>query len=143
MRRRAVIEVVTQLKSPRVDGSSTFAARFARTPDAVRAARRLVADQFGGLLGSETLDDVQLVVSELVTNAVRYGRGEVDLRMACDGRTLTGAVSDAGRGFQRRPRVHDPAGVGGHGLYIVGRVSEAWGVDDGHTNVWFQMRARR
>lgn len=120
-----------------------MAARLIRTPAAVRAARRLVADHFGGLLGEETLDDVQLVVSELVTNAVRYGRGDVDLRMTFDGRLLTGAVSDKGRGFKRRPREHDPARVGGHGLYIVGRVSEAWGTDDGHTNVWFQILARR
>jgi anti-sigma regulatory factor (Ser/Thr protein kinase) len=137
------IDVVTQLKSPLVEGSSTFAARFIRTPDAVRAARRLVVDHFGGVLGVETLDDVQLVVSELVTNAVRYGRGDVDLRMAFDGRKLTGAVSDEGRGFRRRSHQHDPLRVGGHGLYIVGRVSEAWGMGEGHTSVWFQMLARR
>jgi anti-sigma regulatory factor (Ser/Thr protein kinase) len=137
-----VIDVVTHLQSDRADGTATFAARFTRTPGAVREARRLVCSHFGGLLGEEMLDDVQLVVSELVTNAVRHGRGDVDLRMALDGRRVSGSVSDEGRGFKRRRRQPDATRVGGHGLFIVAHVAEAWGMSDETTNVWFQIPAR-
>jgi anti-sigma regulatory factor (Ser/Thr protein kinase) len=109
----------------------------------VREARQAVLSYFGELLGDETLDDVLLVVSELVTNALLHGSGDVDLRMACDGRYVTGAVSDQGRGFDGRPRRRDPRRAGGHGLHIVGRVAEHWGLTDGTANVWFEIRARR
>lgn len=69
-------------------------------------------------IGPRTVDDARLVVSELVTNAVRHASGpcRVDLRIA--GGILEIAVSDASE-FAPIPRPPDPRRVGQHGLEIV------------------------
>ncbi|MGY5044509.1 ATP-binding protein [Streptomyces sp. 900105755] len=69
--------------------------------------------------------DAQLVVSELVTNAVRHapGPGGLALEVSPDAGLLRIAVSDG----SRRPPVlpaRDPARVGGHGLHLVTRLCE-------------------
>jgi anti-sigma regulatory factor (Ser/Thr protein kinase) len=119
-----------------------FAIRIKAGPTAACEARQAALACFDGLLSPDKLDDVLLVVSELVTNAVLHGRGDIDVRMGCDGRIVTGAVSDEGRGFDRRPRRADSRRVGGHGLHIVGRVSEQWGLGEGATSVWFEIALR-
>jgi anti-sigma regulatory factor (Ser/Thr protein kinase) len=101
----------------------------------------LVTRRFGDLLREEPLDDVLLVVSELVTNAVLYGHGHIELRLAFDGPHLMGAVSDEGPGFTQTLPLVDPARIGGHGLYIVGRVADAWGRGEGPANIWFRILA--
>jgi anti-sigma regulatory factor (Ser/Thr protein kinase) len=119
----------------------SFAAHFARTPAAAGDARRLVRTHFGELLCEEPLDDVLLVVSELVPNAVLYGHGAIELRLAFDGGHVMGAVTDDGPGFAQELPPHDPARVGGHGLHIVGRVAAAWGRGDRPANIWFRILA--
>jgi anti-sigma regulatory factor (Ser/Thr protein kinase) len=131
----------THLRVVPDESPRTFAAHFARTPAAAGAARRLVTHHFGDLLREEPLDDVLLVVSELVTNAVLYGHGEIELRLAFDGPHLMGAVNDEGSGFGGELPPADPARVGGHGLYIVGRVAEAWGRGEGPASIWFRILA--
>lgn len=111
-------------------------------PAAAGEVRRAATSCFEDLLSADRLDDVLLVVSELVTNAVLHGHGDIDVRMTCDTRTVRGAVTDAGRGFDGRPRRPDPRRIGGHGLHIVGRVAEQWGLSEGTTSVWFEIRAR-
>jgi anti-sigma regulatory factor (Ser/Thr protein kinase) len=111
-------------------------------PSAAAEARRGVVSCFGELLGADKLDDLLLVVSELVTNAVLHGRGDVDIRMTCDADVVYGAVTDEGHGFDGRARKPDPRRIGGHGLHIVGRVADQWGLAEGTTSVWFEMRAR-
>ncbi|HTN25263.1 MAG TPA: ATP-binding protein [Solirubrobacteraceae bacterium] len=103
----------------------------------------MVASRFGDLLAEETLEDVLLVVSELMTNAVLYGEGGVRLRLAVDKDTVMGEVTDEGSGFAGRPPAHDAARVGGHGLRIVGHVAERWGTGAEETNVWFHILAQR
>jgi two-component sensor histidine kinase len=118
-----------------------FSISLPRTPTAAAHARRAVASGFGDLLGEESLDDVILVVSELVTNALLHGRGDIRLRISVDAQLITGAVSDDGRTFRGRPLEPDPARIGGHGLRIVDRVAERWGQDGTSTNVWFEIPA--
>lgn len=122
--------------------ASALAAPIDRNASAAAQARRLVTTQFGDRLGEETLDDLLLVVSELVSNALLHGSGDIELRMAIDSRHVTGSVVDEGAGFEREPRAHDPARVGGHGLYLVGRIAERWGMGHGPTSVWFQIPVR-
>ena len=99
---------------------------------------RQAVDSFG--LSSTAGDDARLIVSELVSNAVRHGRGTASLALcrAPDG-SLSGAVTDDGDGFE--PPACRPAStdVGGLGLAIVDTLSERWGVARGQTRVWFQM----
>ena len=89
------------------------------------------------------MDDVLLVVSELATNAVLHGIGDVELRIAFDGRCVTGSVADAGTGFERAPREQPHTRIGGNGLYLVERVASRWGVGEGTAHVWFEIPRRR
>ncbi len=109
---------------------------------APRAARRGVVDGLaldGGLAASAAL-----LISEAVTNSVLHAglaasdHVHVDAWWA-DGR-LRVEVCDEGGGLSRP----SPAGPrdGGHGLNLIGRLSERWGVHcDGHTRVWFELAA--
>ncbi|MFI6346485.1 SpoIIE family protein phosphatase [Streptomyces sp. NPDC050560] len=84
-------------------------------------------------------DTAELLVSELVTNALRYGEGEIRLRLLLD-RTLVCEVWDAGLVQPRRRRARD-TDEGGRGLQLVGLLSAAWGsrrTPAGKT-VWFEM----
>ena len=94
-------------------------------PSVVARARRLATDQ----LTAWGLDDAAfvtgLVVSELVTNAIRYGQHPVQLRLI-HGRTLIIEVSDASSTAPhlRRARVYDE---GGRGLLLVAQLARRWG----------------
>nr|WP_212911825.1 SpoIIE family protein phosphatase [Streptomyces sp. TS71-3] len=84
-------------------------------------------------------DTAELLVSELVTNALRYGEGEIRLRLLLD-RTLVCEVWDAGLVQPRRRRARD-TDEGGRGLQLVQLLSASWGsrrTPRGKT-VWFEM----
>jgi anti-sigma regulatory factor (Ser/Thr protein kinase) len=108
-------------------------------PIAPALARRAAQDQFGGHLTRRQLDDLVLVVSELVGNAIVHGDGEVVLRLQLDGETVRGEVVDEGGGFEREVRVREPDDFGGRGLLIVESMTSRWGVHEGTTHVWFEM----
>jgi len=111
-------------------------------PDSVAEARRHVRELLAYELEPDRLAEVELVVSELVTNAVRHGPGNqpLTLRLALDdaGRLL-GEVEDKGDGTIEI-RKQDPGTiVGGLGLPIVEQVTTDWGVYPGSTHVWFRF----
>jgi anti-sigma regulatory factor (Ser/Thr protein kinase) len=123
--------------------STPLTLRLPRRPEAVVTARR-AAERLGADLPSQVVADLRLVVSELVTNAVRHGTGdEVELRLTVDGAVVRGEVIDAGEGFVPPPSLLPASDVpGGRGLVIVDRVTNGWGVLEGSTHVWFEVRAR-
>jgi anti-sigma regulatory factor (Ser/Thr protein kinase) len=85
------------------------------------------------------VDTTELLVSELVTNALRYGEGDIRLRLLLD-RTLVCEVWDAGLVQPRRRRARD-TDEGGRGLQLVGLLSASWGsrrTPRGKT-VWFEL----
>ena len=89
------------------------------------------------------LDEAELLVSELVTNAVVHGAPPVTLSIDCDGTTgLTISVSD---GSPRSPvrREAAPEATSGRGVALVDLLSDRWGVDLEHAGkvTWFQLRA--
>ncbi len=97
----------------------------AAEPAAVAQARAHVTRQLADW-GLEELEfTAELVVSELVTNAIRYGRPPVKLRLIHD-RTLLCEVCDAGgtTPHLRRARVFDE---GGRGLLLVAQLADHWG----------------
>ncbi|WP_443074134.1 SpoIIE family protein phosphatase [Streptomyces sp. NBC_01456] len=105
----------------------------------VARARELARDQLTdwGLQG--LVDTTELLVSELVTNALRHGHGEIRLRLLLD-RTLVCEVWDADLAQPRRRRARD-TDEGGRGLQLVGLLSEGWGsrrTPRGKT-VWFEL----
>ncbi|MGN6160298.1 MAG: ATP-binding protein [Marmoricola sp.] len=88
-----------------------------------RAAARSCFEEHGVPI---TLD-VELVVSELVTNAVRYGAGDIALDVTLTEGQAVIAVHD---GSQEVPVLRRPDRVtsGGRGLRIVAEVATDWGV---------------
>ncbi|MDX3585014.1 ATP-binding protein [Streptomyces europaeiscabiei] len=92
--------------------------------DARTAVRALLA-QAGHDPHHRPSQDAQLVVSELVTNALRHapGPGGLALEVAPDAALLRIAVSDSS---PRPPelRAHDARRVGGHGLHLVARLCD-------------------
>jgi anti-sigma regulatory factor (Ser/Thr protein kinase) len=110
-----------------------------RDPAAPSAARRALARWFEPLLEMSELQRVKLLTSELVTNAVVHGRGEITLhtRLSDDGVLVD--VIDEGGGFDytlSRPSVED---VGGRGLMIVDAEARRWGIRERTSHVWFEL----
>ncbi|MFI8825888.1 SpoIIE family protein phosphatase [Streptomyces sp. NPDC053431] len=113
--------------------------RLPREPRSVGRARELARAQLTAWELEPLIDTVELLVSELVTNALRYGEGEIRLRLLRD-RTLVCEVWDAGLVQPRRRRAKD-TDEGGRGLQLVGLLSAAWGsrrTPRGKT-VWFEL----
>jgi anti-sigma regulatory factor (Ser/Thr protein kinase) len=84
---------------------------------------------------------VSLLVSEIMTNAVRHGAGPIELHVRLGDERLRVAVTDHGGGqpAMREPDPHDPAS-GGRGLRMVHDTAEDWGIETGAglTTVWFE-----
>lgn len=119
--------------------AAEFEATLPHAADAPRAARRLVREWLPEDLASEELESAQLLVSELVTNAVVHGRGRVILRAQLDDDRLLVEVIDDGDGFERTVRQRDFDSVGGRGLAIVDVLASRWGIHEGTTHVWFEL----
>ena len=108
---------------------------------AASVARRALLETSAGKLEQRVLDDLSLVVSELVTNAVIHGQGAIRLRLLLDAGDARGEVIDAGGGFEHDVREAGPSATSGRGLLIVDRLTTRWGVHEGTTHVRFEMLA--
>jgi anti-sigma regulatory factor (Ser/Thr protein kinase) len=91
------------------------------------------------LLGVERTEDATLLVSELVTNAVKYGSGPVSLQVEADENRGRFTISDAGGGATPALRETGGTNAGGYGLHIVDRIADDWGVVHASMHVWFDM----
>jgi anti-sigma regulatory factor (Ser/Thr protein kinase) len=109
------------------------------TAQAPGIARRSLADWLAPVIDAGDLDMARLLVSELVTNAVVHGHGEITLRATLDEDRLLVEVIDEGHGFERSVRQQDFAAIGGRGLSIVDAESSRWGIHEGTTHVWFEL----
>ncbi|MEU3411689.1 SpoIIE family protein phosphatase [Streptomyces sp. NPDC006658] len=110
-----------------------------REPRSVGRAREYARGRLLSWGLEQLVDTTELLVSELVTNALRYGEGEIRLRLLLD-RTLVCEVWDSGLVQPRRRRARD-TDEGGRGLQLVGLLSAAWGsrrTPRGKT-VWFEL----
>jgi len=105
------------------------------------AQARGALDQIAGRITPQQMRDVRLLVSELVTNAVRHaGSGGVRLIVAVTAGTLRIEVHDRGRGFELKAPPTDPLRASGWGLVLVEELADRWGVDHSpRTRVWFEM----
>ena len=111
-----------------------------RTPEAPARARRAV-DTLATVIDPDVKGDVALLVSELVTNSVKYG-DDGDLRLQIDAphpRRLRVEVVDHGSGFRPQPRDRGITEAGGWGLHLVETLADRWGVREGSTHVWFEI----
>jgi len=108
------------------------------------AARGVVADTLSGVASRGELDDLLIIVTELVNNAVVHGgaadAGErVLVHVAAADERLRAEVSSRGAAFElRAPSAVDEPG--GFGLLLVDQLSSRWGVDGGDDFcVWFEI----
>lgn len=107
------------------------------------AAARRAVERLEGHVPDDVLGDLRLLVSELITNSVKYG-GDGDVTLRVDGEdTLRVEVVDRGAGFVPLVRSRPMTEAGGWGLHLVERLSDRWGVFEGSTHVWFEIDLSR
>jgi anti-sigma regulatory factor (Ser/Thr protein kinase) len=114
----------------------TFTSTLPRATDSVRVARQLVDVHSAGMTAARR-EDAGLMVSELVTNALRHGRGAITMGVTAGSDDLTIEVADEGHGTVEL--VPAPGPSGGWGLRIVDELADAWGAHEGSTRVWFRL----
>jgi anti-sigma regulatory factor (Ser/Thr protein kinase) len=111
---------------------------------AAAAARRALIDGNGNLPAA-VRDDVLLLVSELVSNAVLHaGAGPerpLEVQVLRGPRWLVVTVADEGPGFKWRPSPEAGTESGGWGLFLVDQIADRWGVECTATGarVWFEI----
>lgn len=113
--------------------------RDARAPARAREA----IDELGAHLAPGLVPDAKLLISEVVTNSVKYGSGRLRLVLDVNARgRLRCEVIDGGGGFTPSARTKPTTEVGGWGLHLVESLADRWGVRDGSTHVWFELGAK-
>jgi anti-sigma regulatory factor (Ser/Thr protein kinase) len=119
--------------------------------DAAAVARRALT-QHDPTLPPSVKDDVALLVTELVTNAVSHGGATPDRPLQLEFRRRNGTIRvevvDPGTKFEAPSGAPPPPtnhASGGWGLFFVDRIAERWGVNPAPTGtcVWFELPAAR
>jgi anti-sigma regulatory factor (Ser/Thr protein kinase) len=121
--------------------ATTYSLDLPRTLDAPAEARDALVQLEPGL-PEHVLPDMTLLVSELVTNSVKYGgEGPVRLEITRSDETIRTEIVDQGVGFTPVERDGDLSRVGGWGLHLVDQLTDDWGTYEGSTHVWFEIDA--
>ncbi|MEV4922855.1 SpoIIE family protein phosphatase [Streptomyces roseoverticillatus] len=94
-------------------------------PALVSSVRAAVTRRLADWGLEETAFAAELLLSELVTNAIRYGSGPIQVRLLYD-RALTCEVADTS---STSPHLRHAAATdeGGRGLFLVAQLSQSWG----------------
>ena len=128
----------------RGDASSSVAVPHARS--SVGAARHAVADELAANgVPEPVLQDAVLVVSELVSNAIKHASplpsGEILVTWDLGDEVLHVEITDGGAMTRPQPSNAAVSSLGGRGLDIVRKVSQAWGSTerDGAVTVWADL----
>ncbi|MEW9549356.1 ATP-binding protein [Nonomuraea sp. NPDC050783] len=108
------------------DAAFPFAERTALEPACVATARRFVDQTLTSWGVGEIAFDAQLVVSELVTNAIRHGGGAAQLRLLCHGPELACVVTDHSQSVPVTA-APDVFSEYGRGLRLVDALCSTWG----------------
>ena len=107
-------------------------------------ARRLACEVAAPYLDEKQYKAFELVVTEVVSNAVRHGGAPNEpIRMALTPKDgfMCVQVTDSGPGLIPRPGALEADDDGGFGLFIVEQLTRRWGVtrEDRRTRVWFEL----
>nr|WP_246497200.1 ATP-binding protein [Sphaerisporangium rubeum] len=129
-------------------GADVWSGEFPGEISSVPVARSWVRGVLVTRVGGPALDDVLLLLSEVVTNAVAYSAsgstegGRVTVRVAVSSRLVHVEVTDAGSATSAPvARVVEADSEGGRGLWLVNMIATAWGShcdDEAGRTVWFQ-----
>jgi anti-sigma regulatory factor (Ser/Thr protein kinase) len=131
-----------------IRGTRSLRVSLDRDPQAPSHARAAVA-RFIATRGisARALETLTLLVSEVVSNAVRHSDAPPASGILLHARvfersTIRVEVADCGSGFTAAPRDPSP-GTGGYGLFLMAQQANRWGVDrEGGTRVWFELDVR-
>jgi anti-sigma regulatory factor (Ser/Thr protein kinase) len=115
---------------------------FLATPEAVPAARHALEDLEEVDMG--TRRTLELLISELVTNAVRHGASDPHESILLRAEAINGMIrvevcDEGGSHFTEPVEPGDMLEPGGNGLLLVDTLADRWGVEPGQpTCVWFE-----
>lgn len=126
-----------------VESALTVRATFDQNLASARAARRFMDETLRTWAVEELLDAVNLLVSELVTNAVVHARSEPEVAVVLTSDALRVEVADRGEGSAELKAAAD-FDTSGRGIALVDMMAARWGVDpraDGGKAVWFELEA--
>jgi anti-sigma regulatory factor (Ser/Thr protein kinase) len=126
-----------------VEGTGRQVLALRAEPVSVGRARGWLDSLVAGLVADERRADLRLVMTEIITNAIRHGAAGGTLRLAATPKPefLCVQVTDNGPGLVPRPGAMASDEHGGFGLFIVEQLTRRWGVtrEDRHTRVWFEF----
>jgi anti-sigma regulatory factor (Ser/Thr protein kinase) len=114
-----------------------------------RTARQLASDFAEDWLPKMEVEKLALMVSEVVTNAVKHGSPEADgnigLRIEGDQDALRVVVTDGGHDFAFDPGSIEDSDRNEHfGLLLVDRLADRWGLSlDGKKAIWLEVDTPR
>ncbi|WP_405743548.1 SpoIIE family protein phosphatase [Streptomyces sp. NBC_01525] len=122
-----------------IPATSLAAWQFPARPTAVALARGLATEQLQEWGLDALVFSTELVISELVTNALRYARGPIGVRLVRD-QVLVCEVTDSSNS-QPRLRQARETDEGGRGLFLVAQLTTRWGSRYGATGktVWTEQ----
>ncbi len=108
-------------------------------PQTAARARKLTRDTVTGWGLGEHAETAELLMDELVANAVRYASRPIEIRLMRTGSLLCEVTDDDHHLPQ--PRDPDADDEGGRGLYLVNRLAHRWGASRTATGkaVWFEL----
>src|ERR1700733_4070631 len=110
--------------------------------DSIPEARRFVLAAIGAVT-QDLRDAVSVMVSELAMNAVQHARTPFEVTVEVTGRVLRVEVADSGGGTAQAQPLPPATSPHGRGLFIVDRLSDAWGVSPTppgvSKNIWFTI----
>ncbi len=87
------------------------------------------------------LEDAELLVSELVTNGIRYAAPPIVLRVECESQESLRILVRDGSPLLPRLNHAEPEDESGRGLFLVDYISDEWGAEptpDGKVT-WFRL----
>lgn len=114
-------------------------------PASVSWARSQFVAEFGQYLPARLCDDAVLILSELLSNALRHATplpdGTLRVSWRFDPMGVELAVTDGGSSTRPQPRSPSLSALGGRGLAIVGALSTEWGIrdEDVGVTVWARV----
>jgi anti-sigma regulatory factor (Ser/Thr protein kinase) len=109
-----------------------------RDGKAAALARSALAAVHGHV--DDVADRLAVLTTELVTNAVRHGRGAIRLRATFDVGLIRVEVQDDGASFVAAEALAiEGTSAGGFGLKIVEALADRWGVDAARGTVWCEV----
>ena len=133
-----LLDLLTRLTRPHYE---TAAVDFGPDRRDVAAARRFVLERCGQWGCGDLVEDAEMVVSELVTNAILHGAGRCQLSAGLSDAALRLQVLDPGAGMPD-PQDARRGDETGRGLVIVSALCAAWGVEalpGGGKVVWAEI----